>query len=121
MPEVIQKSRSRSPAISQFDCERTNHRVRRTSASATAADTTPRKFSTISKTRRSTLFHRRGKHVLFDLDNGRTLITHLRMSGKFMLLDHDAVDPKFTHAVLYFDGQPARVSGPETLRLDERS
>jgi hypothetical protein len=24
--------------------------------------------------------HRRGKHVLFDLNNGRTLITHLRMS-----------------------------------------
>ena len=68
-----------------------------------APDTTPRKFSNHLKDAAINFVHRRGKHVLFDLDNGRTLITHLRMSGKFMLLDHDAVDPKFTHAVLYFD------------------
>ena len=48
--------------------------------------------------------HRRGKHILFDLDNGRTLIAHLRMSGRFMLLDHDADDPKFAHAVFHLDG-----------------
>ena len=46
--------------------------------------------------------HRRGKHVLFDLDNGRTLITHLRMSGKFMLLQIGDANPKFTHAILHF-------------------
>jgi formamidopyrimidine-DNA glycosylase len=40
---------------------------------------------------------------LFDLDNGRTLITHLRMSGKFLLLNADIEDPKFAHAVLYLD------------------
>ncbi len=45
---------------------------------------------------------RRGKHVLFDLDNERTLITHLRMSGRFMLLGPDREDPKFSHAVFYF-------------------
>jgi formamidopyrimidine-DNA glycosylase len=43
--------------------------------------------------------HRRGKHILFDLDNGRTLVTHLRMSGTFMLLTGEREDPKFTHAV----------------------
>lgn len=43
--------------------------------------------------------HRRGKNILFDLDNGRTLLTHLRMSGRFMHLTPDAADPKFTHAV----------------------
>ena len=47
--------------------------------------------------------HRRGKHVLFDLDNGRTLITHLRMSGRFLLLNADHSDPKFTHAVFHFE------------------
>lgn len=46
--------------------------------------------------------HRRGKHVLFDLDNGQTLITHLRMSGRFMLLPLERENPKFTHAVFYF-------------------
>src|SRR5688572_7743894 len=68
-----------------------------------APDTTPRKFSNHLKDASINFVHRRGKHVLFDLNNGRTLITHLRMSGKFMLLDDEAVDPKFTHAVLYFD------------------
>lgn len=49
--------------------------------------------------------HRRGKHILFDLGNGRTLITHLRMSGRFMLLGPDRNDPKFTHAALHFDDE----------------
>ena len=46
--------------------------------------------------------HRRGKHILFDLDNSQTLITHLRMSGRFMLLPIERELPKFTHAVFYF-------------------
>jgi len=46
--------------------------------------------------------HRRGKNILFDLDNRRTLLTHLRMSGRFMLLNGHVDDPKFTHAVLHF-------------------
>lgn len=48
--------------------------------------------------------HRRGKHILFDLDTGRTLITHLRMSGRFMLLDAEQREPKFAHAVFHLDG-----------------
>lgn len=51
------------------------------------------------------LVHRRGKHVLLDLDNGRTLIVHLRMSGRFMILNPDHEDPKFTHAVFHFEDQ----------------
>ena len=46
--------------------------------------------------------HRRGKHILFDLDNGQTLIAHLRMSGRFMLLPFERENPKYTHAVFYF-------------------
>ena len=46
---------------------------------------------------------RRGKHILVDLDNGRTLIVHLRMSGRFMLLSQDDPDPKFAHAVFHLD------------------
>lgn len=49
--------------------------------------------------------HRRGKNILFDLDNRRTLLTHLRMSGRFMLLDRQSDDPKFTHAVLHFSDE----------------
>ncbi len=49
--------------------------------------------------------HRRGKHILFDLDNGKTLITHLRMSGRFILLPVERELPKFTHAVFYFEDE----------------
>ncbi len=45
---------------------------------------------------------RRGKHILFDLDNGNTLIAHLRMSGRFMLLPLARENPKYTHAAFYF-------------------
>jgi formamidopyrimidine-DNA glycosylase len=68
-----------------------------------APETSPARFSKLLQDARINFVHRRGKHVLFDLDNGRTLITHLRMSGKFMLLGADSEDPKFTHAILHFE------------------
>ncbi len=68
-----------------------------------APDTDPETFSADLNGASVNFVHRRGKHVLFDLDNGRTLITHLRMSGKFMLLDGEWADPKFTHAVFHFE------------------
>jgi formamidopyrimidine-DNA glycosylase len=67
-----------------------------------APDTTPDQFSEKLIDASVRFVHRRGKHVLLDLDNRRTLITHLRMSGKFMLLSGNAPDPKFTHAVFHF-------------------
>jgi formamidopyrimidine-DNA glycosylase len=48
---------------------------------------------------------RRGKFLLIELDSGHTLLVHLRMSGRFMLLTEDIADPKFTHCVLYFSDQ----------------
>jgi formamidopyrimidine-DNA glycosylase len=48
---------------------------------------------------------RRGKHILFDLSKGETLITHLRMSGRFMLLPLERDLPKFAHAVFYFSDE----------------
>lgn len=70
-----------------------------------APDVKPRSFA--KKLAGSTInfVHRRGKHILFDLDNKRTLIVHLRMSGRFMLLTPDDADPKFTHAVFHFSDQ----------------
>lgn len=71
-----------------------------------APDTDAHRFSAALTDSRINFVHRRGKHVLSDLDNGRTLITHLRMSGKFMLLGAELADPKFTHAILHFaDGE----------------
>lgn len=67
-----------------------------------APDTTPSKFAVNLSNATINFVHRRGKHILFDLSNARTLIVHLRMSGRFMLLTDDDSDPKFTHAVFYF-------------------
>lgn len=67
-----------------------------------APETPPDVFSRRLDNASFNFVHRRGKHVLFDLDNGQTLIAHLRMSGKFMLLTLDAPNPKFTHAVFHF-------------------
>ncbi len=47
--------------------------------------------------------HRRGKHILIELSSNRTLITHLRLSGRFLLLTPDDINPKFTYAVFEFD------------------
>jgi len=68
-----------------------------------APDITPKKFADRLAGAQINFVHRRGKHILFDLDNGRTLITHLRMSGRFMLLDPEVSEPKFSHAVFALD------------------
>ena len=56
--------------------------------------------STISNVRR------RGKYILIELNNSRTLLVHLRMSGRFMILDAEDDDPKFAHAIFFLaDGR----------------
>ena len=62
----------------------------------------PAEFSEKLKDATINFVHRRGKHILFDLDNGNTLMTHLRMSGRFRLLPIERELPKFTHAIFYF-------------------
>lgn len=66
-----------------------------------APDSTPRAFAARLRNSSINCVHRRGKQILFDLDNGHTLLTHLRMSGRFMLLNGDDADPKFAHAVFH--------------------
>ena len=68
-----------------------------------APDISPAEFA--KKLRKTTInfVHRRGKHILFDLTGKKTLIVHLRMSGRFSLLAAEIENPKFTHAVFNFD------------------
>src|SRR6185503_19791953 len=68
-----------------------------------APHSTPRRFTSALSGGIIETVGRRGKHILFDLDNGRTLVTHLRMSGRFMLLSEEAELPKFTHAIFDLD------------------
>jgi formamidopyrimidine-DNA glycosylase len=68
-----------------------------------APENTPREFA---RGLRGALFERvgrRGKHVLAEFDNGRVLITHLRMTGRFLLLPPRRPLPKHTHALFRLD------------------
>ena len=67
-----------------------------------APENSPTDFDNRLKNASINFIRRRGKHILFDLSNGETLITHLRMSGRFMLLPIDRENPKFTHCIFYF-------------------
>ena len=70
-----------------------------------APENPPADFAEKLKNPNINFIHRRGKHVLFDLNNGQTLMTHLRMSGRFMLLPLERELPKFTHAVFYLEDE----------------
>ncbi len=70
-----------------------------------APDTSPPEFADKLNDSKIVRVHRRGKHVLIEFDNGKTLIVHLRMSGRFLLLPIERDLPKFTHAVFYFEDE----------------
>jgi formamidopyrimidine-DNA glycosylase len=44
---------------------------------------------------------RRGKYILMELDNNRVLLTHLRMTGKFVSLTVDQSLPRHAHVIFY--------------------
>jgi formamidopyrimidine-DNA glycosylase len=68
-----------------------------------APDTTPQIFSeNLSKLKIEDI-GRRGKHILLQLSGGKTLIVHLRMSGRFSVLSAEQDNPKFAHAVFHFN------------------
>ena len=70
-----------------------------------APENPPAQFADRLKNATINFVHRRGKHILFDLDNRQTLIAHLRMSGRFMLLPAERELPKYSHAVFYFEDE----------------
>jgi formamidopyrimidine-DNA glycosylase len=48
---------------------------------------------------------RRGKYILFELESGHVLATHLRMTGKFVSLTVDQSLPPYAHVVFYLDDE----------------
>ena len=46
---------------------------------------------------------RRGKYILFQLESGTVLATHLRMTGKFVSLTTDDSLPPYAHVIFYLD------------------
>ena len=68
-----------------------------------APDIAPRTFARLLRGAGVLSVGRRGKHVLFTLDCGRVLITHLRMTGRFLLLPPGRPLPTHTHALFQLD------------------
>jgi formamidopyrimidine-DNA glycosylase len=48
---------------------------------------------------------RRGKYILFELESGHVLATHLRMTGKFVSLTIDQSLPPYAHVIFYLDDE----------------
>ncbi len=70
-----------------------------------APQTTPRAFANVLRKRRVEGVARRGKLIVCVFDGGLFLLTHLRMTGRFMLLPPEAPLPKHTHAIFYLDDE----------------
>jgi formamidopyrimidine-DNA glycosylase len=68
-----------------------------------APNISPSNFAKLLRNTQINFVHRRGKHILFDLSGDKTLIVHLRMSGRFSLLNAEDANPKFTHALFFLD------------------
>jgi formamidopyrimidine-DNA glycosylase len=68
-----------------------------------APENPPRQFAARLRGSRIVDVTRRGKNILTHLSNSRTLVTHLRMTGRFIYLDKDAEDTPHTHAVFWLD------------------
>lgn len=50
-----------------------------------------------------TSVNRRGKYILIELESGKILATHLRMTGKFVSVETDDELPRYAHVVFYLD------------------
>lgn len=68
-----------------------------------APDNSPREFARVLREATVESVGRRGKHLLFSFDNSYVLITHLRMTGRFLYLPPKTPLPKHTHALFHLD------------------
>jgi formamidopyrimidine-DNA glycosylase len=70
-----------------------------------APENTPRQFAAALRQARLMEVARRGKHILLHFDNARTLLVHLRMTGRFLYLNECEANPKHTHALFTLDNK----------------
>jgi len=79
----------------------------------TIAEPAPQSFCRRIKGRKFTAIGRRGKYLVFDLNDGNTLLLHLRMSGRLLIASADAPRIKHEHVILSFDdGRQLRFHDP---------
>jgi formamidopyrimidine-DNA glycosylase len=70
-----------------------------------APETTPEEFASRLSGARIRDVGRRGKFILVNLDRGLTLLVHLRMTGRFLLLPAARELPPHTHALFGLDNR----------------
>ena len=69
----------------------------------TAPTISARSFARKLKGARIEGVSRRGKYILIELNAGRVLLVHLRMTGKFVRISSEQKLPPYSHAVFYLD------------------
>jgi formamidopyrimidine-DNA glycosylase len=75
----------------------------------TIAEPSPRLFCNHLKNHKFTAIKRRGKYLVFNIDNGSTLLLHLRMSGRLHLVLANSPRHKHEHVIFSFqDGRQLR-------------
>ena len=75
----------------------------------TIAAPSPGSFCRKIKGRKFAAIRRRGKYLVFDIDDGNTLLLHLRMSGRLHLVAAGTPRIKHEHVILSFaDGRQLR-------------
>lgn len=91
--------------VRELEPELTAHRIAAASVhwARTIAAPTAEMFIGQIAGQRFASFSRRGKYMLLGLESGDTLIVHLRMTGKLLVMPGDAPVDKHTHVVLDLD------------------
>lgn len=69
----------------------------------TIAEPSPEQFCKLIKDRTFTNIRRRGKHLVFETDNGMTMLLHLRMSGRLHLVADATPRIKHEHVIIKFN------------------
>jgi formamidopyrimidine-DNA glycosylase len=70
-----------------------------------APELSARQFNRKLRGARIDAVNRRGKYIVIQLDNQRVLLTHLRMTGKFVSLAVDQNLPPYAHVIFYMDNE----------------
>ncbi|MBW2091271.1 MAG: bifunctional DNA-formamidopyrimidine glycosylase/DNA-(apurinic or apyrimidinic site) lyase [Deltaproteobacteria bacterium] len=78
------------------------------------ARTGPRRLARLLKGARVLAVRRQGKFIIFELDNERYVVVHLKMTGQFLWQDNSQEYPKHVHVIISFE------DGGELLYRDIR-
>lgn len=112
LPEVETVCRSLSPFLvgkTVLKCEVKAEKLIKSSSA--------QEFSEQIKGRTFQAIKRRGKYILLELDNGETLVVHLRMTGKLLICAKDEPLGKHTHIRFILDDDKMELRYDDTRKF----